>query len=142
MEAPKFRAYDGGSLSRMYQPEDVMVGGGNIWINDEDFDAGEWIVNNDLELMQSTGLKDKDGQEIFEGDIVKRDGVKRPEVVRFGEWTDVDSLGYKEQYIGFYFESEHEGQEWLHSVEPQFNHLYKVIGNIYENPQLLEGEEK
>lgn len=138
----KFRAYDGGSLSRMYQPEDVMVGGGNIWINDEDFDAGEWIVNNDLELMQSTGLKDKDGQEIFEGDIVKRDGVKRPEVVRFGEWTDVDSLGYKEQYIGFYFESEHEGQEWLHSVEPQFNHLYKVIGNIYENPELLEDKEE
>ena len=138
----KFRAYDGGSLSRMYQPEAVMVGNGNIWINDEDFDAGEWIVNNDLELMQSTGLKDKDGQEIFEGDIVKRDGVKRPEVVRFGEWTDVDSLGYKEQYIGFYFESEHEGQEWLHSVQPQFNHLYKVIGNIYENPQFLEGEEK
>jgi hypothetical protein len=138
----KFRAYDGGSLSRMYQPEDVMVGNGNIWINDEDFDAGEWIVNNDLELMQSTGLKDKDGQKIFEGDIVKRDGVKRPEVVRFGEWTDVDSLGYKEQYIGFYFESEHEGQEWLHSVQPQFNHLYKVIGNIYENPQFLEGEEK
>ena len=136
----KFRAYDGGSLSRTYQPEDVMVGGGNIWINDEDFDAGEWIVNNDLELMQSTELKDKDGQEIFEGDIVKRDGVKRPEVVRFGEWTDVDSLGYKEQYIGFYFESEHEGQEWLHSVEPQFNHLYKVIGNIYENPELLENK--
>lgn len=80
----KFRAYDGGSLSRMYQPE----------------------------------------------------------VVRFGEWTDVDSLGYKEQYIGFYFESEHEGQEWLHSVEPQFNHLYKVIGNIYENPELLEDKEE
>ena len=63
----KFRAYDGGSLSRMYQPEDVMVGGGNIWINDEDFDAGEWIVNNDLELMQSTGLFDKKEVEIFEG---------------------------------------------------------------------------
>lgn len=96
---------------------------------------------DEVELMQSTGLKDKDGQEIFEGDIVKRDGVKRPEIVRFGEWTDVDSLGYKEQYIGFYFESEHEGQEWLHSVQPQFNHLYKVIGNIYENPELLEDKE-
>ena len=139
---PKFRAYDSGSLSRMYQPDEVMVGDGNIWIIDEDSVAGDWIVNNDINLMQSTGLKDKDGQEIFEGDIVKRDGVKRPEVVRFGEWTDVDSLGYKEQYIGFYFESEHEGQEWLHSVQPQFNHLYKVIGNIYENPQFLEGEEK
>ena len=29
---PKFRAYDGSSLSHMYQPEDVMVGDGNIWI--------------------------------------------------------------------------------------------------------------
>lgn len=135
---PKFRAYDSGSLSRMYQPDEVMVGNGNIWIIDENSVAGEWIVNNDIHLMQSTNLHDKNGKEIFEGDIVKRDGIKRPEVVRFGEWIDVDSLGYKEQYIGFYFESEHEGQEWLHSVEPQFNHLYKIIGNIYENPELLE----
>jgi uncharacterized phage protein (TIGR01671 family) len=135
---PKFRAYDSGSLSRMYQPDEVMVGNGNIWIIDEDSVAGEWIVNNDIHLMQSTNLHDKNGKEIFEGDIVKRDGIKRPEVVRFREWIDVDSLGYKEQYIGFYFESEHEGQEWLHSVEPQFNHLYKIIGNIYENPELLE----
>lgn len=93
-----------------------------------------------MELMQSTGILDKNSQEIFEGDIVKRDGIKRPEVVRFGEWIDVDSLGYKEQYIGFYFESEHERQEWLNSVEPQFNHLYKVIGNVYENPEFLEEE--
>lgn len=134
---PKFRAYDG-SLNRMYQPDEVMAGNGDIWIIDEDSVAGNWIVNNDIELMQSTGLKDKNGQEIFEGDIVKRDGIKKPEVVRFGEWIDVDSLGYKEQYIGFYFESEHEGQEWLHSVEPQFNNLYKIIGNIYQTPELLE----
>lgn len=137
---PKFRAYDGGSLNRMYQPDEVMVGNGDIWIIDEDSVAGEWIVNNDIHLMQSTGLFDRNGKEIFEGDIVKRNGIKRPEVVRFGEWINVDSLGYKEQYIGFYFESEHEGQEWLYSVEPQFNNLYKIIGNIYENPELLEGD--
>ena len=99
-----------------------------------------YLEDENATIMQSTGLKDKNGQEIFEGDIIKRDGIKRPEVIRFGEWIDVDSLGYKEQYIGFYFESEHEGQEWLHSVEPQFNHLYKVIGNIYEKPELLEEE--
>jgi len=90
--------------------------------------------------MQSTGLFDKNGREIFEGDIVVREGIKRPEIVRFGQWVGVDSLGYKEKYIGFYFESEHEGQEWLHSVEPQFNHLYQIIGNIYENPELLEDD--
>ena len=104
------------------------------------FGETNFMSFDEIELMKSTGLFDRNGQEIFEGDIVKRDGVKRPEIVRFGEWTDVDSLGYKEQYIGFYFESEHEGQEWLHSVQPQFNHLYKVIGNIYENQELLEGE--
>ncbi len=95
----------------------------------------------EIELMQSTGQFDKNGKEIFEGDIVKRDGIKRPEVVRFGEWIDVDTLGFKEQYIGFYFESEHEGQKRLYSVESEFNNLCKVIGNIYENQELLEEEE-
>lgn len=137
---PKFRAYDSGSLSRMYQPDEVMVGDGNIWIIDEDSVAGDWIVNNDLYLMQSTGGHDKNGKEIFEGDIVKRDGIKRPEVVKFGEWIDVDTLGFEEQYIGFYFESEYKGQKRLYSVESKFNNLCKVIGNIYENPELLEVE--
>ena len=37
---PKFRAYDGGSLNRMYQPDEVMVGNGDIWIIDEDSVGG------------------------------------------------------------------------------------------------------
>ena len=67
---PKFRAYDSGSLSRMYQPDEVMVGDGNIWIIDEDSVAGEWIVNNDINLMQSTGFEDNLGDVVFEGDII------------------------------------------------------------------------
>lgn len=68
---PKFRAYDGGSLNRMYQPDEVMVGNGDIWIIDEDSVAGEWIVNNDINLMQSTGLRDEFGEELFEGDVIE-----------------------------------------------------------------------
>lgn len=134
----KFRAWSK-LASRMYIVNGLYFDRGMVQYANNN-NAIRFINLENVILMQSTGLKDKNGKEIFEGDIVKRDGVKRPEVVRFGEWTDVDSLGYKEQYIGFYFESEHEGQEWLHSVQPQFNHLYKVIGNIYENPELLEVE--
>lgn len=131
---PKFRAWDK-LRKRISVVDRIYFDTKGVQLRD---DGGlYWRHFREVILMQSTGLKDKNGQEIFEGDIVKRDGIKRPEVVRFGEWIDVDSLGYKEQYIGFYFESEHEGQEWLHSVEPQFNHLSKVIGNIYENAEMV-----
>ena len=124
----KFRAYDGGSLSRMYQPEDVMVGNGNIWINDEDFDAGEWIVNNDLELMQSTGLKDKDGQEVFEGDVLHHQiQTEYTFIVKYdkdkGRWYG-DGLS----------------RTYRIDITKEFLQYYKVIGNIYENQELLENK--
>ena len=125
---PKYRAYDGGSLNRMYQPDEVMVGNGDIWIIDEDSVAGEWIVNNDIHLMQSTGLRDKNGKEIFEGDIVKmsKDVYSEPtyyEVVR--------------HYGGAYrLESKQHGCElWLRHTDCE------VVGNVYENRELLEDKE-
>lgn len=123
---PKFRAYDGSSTTRMYQPDEVMVSDGNIWIDDEDFDAGEWIVNNDLHLMQSTGMVDKNDQEIFEGDILgTKDGLLNG-VVKYssdlGMW--INSLI---RYNNF---------ERLCNVATS----RKIIGNIYENRELLEVE--
>lgn len=124
---PKFRAYDSGSLSRMYQPDEVMVGNGNIWIIDEDSVAGEWIVNNDIHLMQSTGLKDKNGKEIFEGDIVDYKG--REAVIK---WHG--------SYASFIYRFVDGLQERVSEWEPLFLAYLKceVIGNIYENPELLE----
>lgn len=124
---PKFRAYDSGSLSRMYQPDEVMVGDGNIWIIDEDSVAGDWIVNNDIHLMQSTGLIDKNGKEIFEGDILgTKDGLLNG-VVEYrsdlGMWTN--SLI---RYNNF---------ERLCSIAGD----REIIGNIHENRELLEVKE-
>ena len=121
---PKFRAYDSGSLSRMYQPDEVMVGDGNIWIIDEDSVAGDWIVNNDIHLMQSTGLKDKNGKEIFEGDVLTSQNYPVKGVVEFR--TD---LGLWVHYLkGYsYF-------EYLGNVAGS----KEIIGNIYENPEILE----
>ena len=126
---PKFRAYDSGSLSYMYKPEEVMVGGGNIWIIDEDSVAGEWIVNNDIHLMHSTGLKDKNGKEIFEGDVVRQ--------VRTQPTTENEII------IGVVTMIE---GAWLimNDCEQLASKLWsetdenEIIGNIYENPELLE----
>lgn len=132
---PKFRAYDSGSLSRMYRPDEVMVGDSNIWIIDEDSVAGDWIVNNDIHLMQSTGLKDKNGKEIFEGDIITNgmDVVDVRNHETLGFYTLVNG---REVFFGHgtsieKFEEDIEG----------FTEIAEIIGNIYENPELLEVEE-
>lgn len=124
---PKFRAYDGGSLCRMYQPDEVMVGDGNVWIIDEDGVAGEWIVNNDLNLIQSTGLKDKNGKEIFEKDILDYNG--RKVIVK---WHG--------SYACFIYEFVDELKNRTTKWQPLYLSYYKfeIIGNSLENPELLE----
>lgn len=121
---PRYRAYDGGSLCRMYSPEEVMVGNGDIWIIDEDGVAGEWIVNNDLVLMQSTGLTDKNGKEIFEGDIIDSADGFLTGVVEF-------RVG-----LGMFISElvEYNSFERLCNVASS----RKIIGNIWEHPELAE----
>lgn len=128
---PKFRAYDSGSTTRMYQPEEVMVCDGDIWIDDEDFEAGEWIVNNDLNLMQSTGLFDKNGKEIFEGDIVQFEDYYIE--------TDLPYInkGIVEWSQGGFTITERASVIMEDLLDGEFLDV-TIIGNIYENPELLE----
>lgn len=88
-------------------------------------DAITWMCkNNDCVLMQSTSLKDKNGKEIFEGDVLETKDGLLDGVVEYrtdlGMWTN--SLF---RYNNF---------ERLCNVADS---TY-IIGNIYENPELLE----
>lgn len=72
---------------------------------------------------RSTGLLDKKGKEIFEGDVVKYDSISFPGVI---SWDDCDGRWHvdSKKLIGW----------------PYFGDgVYEIIGNIYENPDLLKG---
>ena len=99
------------------------------WLEDELYCIGDGITYmvsaEDLELMQSTAMVDRDGRIIFEGDIVKmsKDVYSEPtyyEVVRHRGGA-------------YRLESKQHGCElWLRHTDCE------VVGNIYENPELLE----
>ena len=86
------------------------------------------------EIMQFTGLKDKNGKEIYERDIVKE--VKNP----YDNITDIGIVVYKENIACFVIESERFGYCMLNEGNTKRDGKLKyseVIGNIYENKNLL-----
>lgn len=131
---PKFRAYDSSSYKRMYQPDEVLVGNGDIWIIDEDSCDNGWIVNNDLHLMQSTGLVDDMDTELFEGDVIL-----------WTYWDGFEDEG--EAKIVFdkgmfkLLDIRTEKEVWDNLFDCIENCNVYLQGNIYENPELLEVEE-
>nr|DAV09588.1 MAG TPA: YopX protein [Caudoviricetes sp.] len=87
---------------------------------------------DDVELILSTGLKDKNGKEIFEGDIVQYQNSKVP---------SADSKGvirYFDNWAMFGIDIEHNEPRALFFNGLADHISLEVVGNIYENPELLE----
>ena len=92
------------------------------------------VDSKQFELLQYTGLKDKNGKEIYEGDIIK---YKFPYDRRLKHISPVKFL---ETEASFGIKDRYENEIPLYRIAA--NNYFEVIGNIYENEELLKSEEK
>lgn len=129
---PKFRAWD--------KETKTMNGMAEIYRNrNQEIELHPRDEN--IILMQSTGLKDLNGIEIFEGDILEIQGLRM--VVKFGSYNYIepsnsgcgamdymyDGLGFYVELINFVF------LDGISPFEPETLKESVVIGNRFENPE-------
>lgn len=126
---PKFRAWDT-TKKEMFKDTFAITESGQVVVVEQDFitNAPDYIFVDHLTIMQSTGLCDKNGKEIFEGDILKV----------------TDTFDETEGSIEVVFYSQ--GQA-LFATKDIDKNIYKlcntlmfdveIIGNIYEDSELL-----
>ena len=127
---PKFRAWTEEGKVMYY---DVYPFKDDTLLLNYDGFAFDEVPASDFILMQSTGLKDKNGSEIFEGDIVKYEA---------GCNTVTEEVAYDKNFAGFGVRDADTDIifTFLQLADVVDLSSLEVVGNIYNNPGLLEGE--
>lgn len=150
----RFRAWDK-IHKTMYEVDDIMsidFGKSEISVKTLFFERTNYYKFDDIVLMQSTGLTDKNGKEIFEGDILKFndewdeycyegyvDGVS--EGINFVEIEkDTTCFGFGKTRIpeSSLFDLMNDEHFTFKELITDTSFEFEIIGNIYENPELLE----
>ena len=120
MRTIKFRAWDKSSKSMVNNYVNGVNRHGELEV--AQFSDSELGIS--LELMQSTGLKDKNGVDIFEGDIVES---------RFFDKSIVSFMN------GCFYFADLPANQW-DTYCGEVDCEWSIVGNIHQNPELMEGD--
>lgn len=105
--------------------------------HDEDYSA---YVGCKAEIMQYTGIKDINGKEIYEGDIVKfldEEMIYSDCGIEYDEFINTGKVIFShDELMGWDITNRHMDLEEVW----HYREYIEVVGNTYENPELLEGE--
>lgn len=136
---PEFRAWNGQEFDYCtlrarngFSPQENGIWYDLIQTHPEDIIFGTLEIKGEEEIEQYTGLKDVNGNKIFEGDIVKTDqhGYNQPDSYVVKEFVQNVCVFRSAQVT--------DGSTMFE--EATNGHDLTVIGNIHENPELLEVE--
>lgn len=150
---PKFRAWDS-AKQEMFTDTFAITESGQVVVVEQEFvtSTPDYIFVDHLVTMQSTGLHDKNGKEIFEGDILKfndewndycyegyvdgsTEGINYVEIERETTCFAFGKTKISDSSLFYLIRDEHLSFEELIKDE---DFEFEIIGNIYENPELLE----
>lgn len=148
MKTIKFRVWDK-KIKQWIEYGDIFIDEeGEVYLIEERTWAYQSYMHKEniteqVEIMQYTGLKDKNGKEIYEGDLIKKKFKDR----EIGEFYAVGQVVFGHWYAGFTVPYNYHGYNKLERLSNSCdkdgwvvaNRDMEVIGNIYENPELTEG---
>lgn len=111
---------------------------------------GKWYISNQYgspftykvnpdTICQYTGLTDKNGNRIWENDIVNTNSNVRVQI-KFGQYSDGVTIWKYHQ--GFYMDFSDKGRDFYRHELGYWHNKIEVIGNIFENPGLLQEVQK